>query len=703
MMATTRVGWTASCSRLRGRGWCLLLTLALLAGLALLVPNAAAAGEAVVIAGGGEQEPAHGVPATEAYFTKIFDVVPDTDGQIRFGAQAYSGYDNEFSIPSSSGALSILSDTPADRYARGPDGSLYYLRGSHVFHETSESVSLVATDGNFTGDIAVDGSGNVFVGRWLGDHIDGPCPKSDSSTNRTEEIVRVSPDGQLDVIARSCLWVHGESLPDGYGMVGEVAGIAARGSEVYALLYETQGSTRIYDLTSSIPKVIFESLLGGAGDLEIDSKGTLFLSRADIYKVVPATGVVTKLWTAENTEGRFAVGGVGLSCDGSLLFVQSGGVNSPAYIARLDSVAAAGSCSPDSIPGPPSIADPDPTDPLMKRGLLLPSEGVTYEFGWAKASGATKPTTSIQDVSTSAVAPRVSFKETTPNDNWTLFWRTVDGDGTKTKWRVLERLLTPKKPTLIALGDSVTSGHHKDGRTDAAECYDPGYSYGQTAYDRMQKKLPDKWQGGGYSNFARSGFSTDQVLSGGDDACGSTYNGSSPIDDAVRRLSSRSSSWNRVVITAGINNTNWVPVLEKIALSLTSSSSEEHCHAELSEWNGWTDPVASNITTDAAEISTELATADPSARLSWLSYFNIAGTGPAPATCEGPIDDAMDALHGTIQLGLDDGTYEWVDTDSRLRMNSSLIQKFYVNPGTPGWPHPNQDGAREIGDLIPVK
>ena len=202
----------------------------------------------------------------------------------------------------------------------------------------------------------------------------------------------------------------------------------------------------------------------------------------------------------------------------------------------------------------------------------------------------------------------------------------------------------------------------------------------------------------------------------GRDACGTAYGTSTPLRDAETLLSRRQSSWNRAVITAGIDDTNWGDRIAAIvAREARSVMLESGCAKEVGKWDGYRSQVQNTILRNADAILGGLmspVTGDPLLRVAWLSYYNIAGTGPVSAVCDQPFQDAMTTLHNFIRLGLQRSglPYRWIDTDAVLHEASALIQPFY-QPGDlcvwdlgcksnpPGWPHPNASGAATVGGL----
>ena len=114
-------------------------------------------------------------------------------------------------------------------------------------------------------------------------------------------------------------------------------------------------------------------------------------------------------------------------------------------------------------------------------------------------------------------------------------------------------------------------------QTSATDCYDRQYGYPWYAYTRLAAKTAAAGWHIDYANFSRSGYSTGHIITGlnedgeDKDACQNTYTldggKTTPLADAEDALQQHAGSWNRVVLTAGIDNTNWGEMLATIALA----------------------------------------------------------------------------------------------------------------------------------------
>jgi hypothetical protein len=156
---------------------------------------------------------------------------------------------------------------------------------------------------------------------------------------------------------------------------------------------------------------------------------------------------------------------------------------------------------------------------------------------------------------------------------------------------------------LIVLGDSISSGHHhqlQDGQVKLI-CDAPDYSYAAEVYRRLAARPGRIWADPGqYHNLAHSGFGTSKVfwpkgtvaggvLDGGTTACMKETAFDAPIVRAVALLKARADKdvrGNKVVITAGINDTNWTQVLRNARM--VASTGLDHSKTELQQdLPGW--------------------------------------------------------------------------------------------------------------------
>lgn len=143
-----------------------------------------------------------------------------------------------------------------------------------------------------------------------------------------------------------------------------------------------------------------------------------------------------------------------------------------------------------------------------------------------------------------------------------------------------KKIPDPGNPvTLVATGDSVTSAHNQTGfgigRCDntAADARgltgnDANFSYAGKYYNLDKQIIA-------YYNFARTGFTTDDIRNGAAgktfDACGNDWNrNDTPLNLATKvikaaKAAKAAKSAAYYVTTGGVNNTNWTTVVAKLA------------------------------------------------------------------------------------------------------------------------------------------
>ncbi len=307
-----------------------------------------------------------------------------------------------------------------------------------------------------------------------------------------------------------------------------------------------------------------------------------------------------------------------------------------------------------------------------------------YEYRWNWATFGAVHTTS-------AINPTVSYVGTTPDTNYALQVRAIDLNGWASKWYAVSNSMTPPAPNVIIAGDSVASGYTRQWFTGGATCADAEYSYGSTVAARVAASLPAAWAPK-YTNIAWPGASVGSMLNGGSDSCGVGYFAQV---DQIEALAS-DDTWNIVVITVGINSTNWTDIVVDLtkdtAFSFTERGDRDACRiAVRDKWD--IDQRRSSITRGAAEVTRTLS-ATTNARVYWTSYYDITDTELAPLwrpvgnECADEMGYALSKLHSALRAGLTDDV-TWVDID-----RSVTAQRWA------GWPHPDSQGHRTIGRLI---
>ncbi|GMR02341.1 MAG: hypothetical protein BMS9Abin20_0673 [Acidimicrobiia bacterium] len=332
-----------------------------------------------------------------------------------------------------------------------------------------------------------------------------------------------------------------------------------------------------------------------------------------------------------------------------------------------------------------ALEAPQRHNDLLEADLTIDAydnDGISrYEYRWNWATfGAVR--------TTSAVNPTVSYVGTTPDTNYALQIRAVDLNGWESEWYAVASGATPSVPNIIVAGDSIASGYRRQWFTGDATCTDAGYSYGSTVVTQVAASLPAPWAPK-YTNIAWPGASVGDMLNGGSDSCGVGYRAQV---DQIEALAS-DDTWNIVVITAGINSTNWTDVVVDLTkgtvLSLTERGDTDVCRIAVRDrWD--IGQRRSFITSGTAEV-TETLSATTNAQVYWTSYYDITDTELAPfwrpvgSECADEMGYALSELHSALRAGLSDDV-TWVDID-----RSVTTQRWA------GWPHPNTEGHRRIG------
>ncbi len=336
-----------------------------------------------------------------------------------------------------------------------------------------------------------------------------------------------------------------------------------------------------------------------------------------------------------------------------------------------------------------ALLTPDSHNELLEADLVIDvdaDQGIRhYEYRWNRGTVGTVQTADV-------VTPTVSYATTLPNTRYALEVRAIDRYGFASDWFPAWSGTTPSVPNLIVAGDSVASGYTRQWFTQDSVCRDESYSYGATVRADLAAALPAAWAPT-YRNIAYPGAGVGDVLNGGSDSCSASH--PSQIDD-IDRLADPS-TWNIVVMTAGINSTNWVDVIANLTkdtlFSLTDAGDKKVCQRAVSQdWN--LDARRGFITDTTDRIVNEISDRT-NASVYWTSYYQLAGTRFAPlwspvgGECEDEMNLALGQLHQAITAGLSPDV-TWVD----LGQDAVTTQKWA------GWPHPNREGHTVIGDEI---
>lgn len=307
-----------------------------------------------------------------------------------------------------------------------------------------------------------------------------------------------------------------------------------------------------------------------------------------------------------------------------------------------------------------------------------------FEYRWNSATFGSTHSTSVLD-------PTVDYSSTRPDTRYGLQIRAIDFHNNASDWFPVWDGITPGVPTIVVAGDSIASGYTKRWFVSGGTCRDDAYSYGSALVKQVNGTLPAQWEAV-YVNIAWAGAGVGNMLSGGTDSCGARHSAQvGQIRDLVD-----SSTWNVVVITAGINSTNWTDVVVGLtrdtAFSFTEAGDRAACDLAVSEkWNIRRKRGA--ITNSTREITRTLLDTT-NARVIWTSYYDITGSQIAPqwtpvgSECSQYMAEALAELHGALQSGLDPRA-DWVDIDWNVATQTWA-----------GWPHPNAAGQQSIGLIV---
>jgi hypothetical protein len=182
-----------------------------------------------------------------------------------------------------------------------------------------------------------------------------------------------------------------------------------------------------------------------------------------------------------------------------------------------------------------------------------------------------------------------------------------------------------------------------------------------------------------------------------------------------------------VIISAGINNTNWVAVLKQVlradASCFTTACELNICQTIRATWDGYLTPppgnpatgaVARALTADAKAIAAALTKADPSVVIVWTSYYSMADTGNkitrVPRVCDGTVTAAVQNLAQAVQAGLAAGQFVDISGAFTLASRRNLIQALTASSideivagiytKAIGYPRPNVAGHAAMGAIV---
>ena len=334
------------------------------------------------------------------------------------------------------------------------------------------------------------------------------------------------------------------------------------------------------------------------------------------------------------------------------------------------------------------LAEPQRHNALLEADIVVEATDndavAYYEYRWNSATVGRIATTDID-------RPTVDYSTTRPESRYALEIRAVDVHNNGSDWFPVWSGITPSVPQVIVAGDSIASGYTRRWFTGDATCRDSDLSYGRSLTAAVAAGLPEAWSPT-YTNIAWAGAGSGAMLVGGADSCGTTHE--AQVDQIKLMVDSR--SWNVVVITAGINSTNWTDVVvgltKDTAISITRNGDQKACDLALHDkWN--IDDRRSSIESNI-RLTADVLASGTNADLFWTSYYDITGSQLAPLwspvgdECSVEMAEAMDALHSSLRSGLTSDV-TWIDIDRDVSIQSWA-----------GWPHPDSEGHDAIGSLI---
>lgn len=334
------------------------------------------------------------------------------------------------------------------------------------------------------------------------------------------------------------------------------------------------------------------------------------------------------------------------------------------------------------------LSDPQRHNALLEADLVIDAvdnDAVErYEYRWNATSIGRTLTTGVE-------APIVSYETIRPDSSYSLQVRAIDTYENASDWYPVWSGVTPSVPNVIVAGDSIASGYTRQWFTGDSVCTDSALSYGNELTAAVAADLPVVWAPE-YINIAWAGAGAGEMLSGGPDSCGTSHEAQV---DQIEDLADRE-SWSIVVITAGINSTNWTDVIVELtqdtAFSFTKAGDRAAC--DLALHDKWNIGARSESITQSTRSAVDALAARTNAHLFWTGYYDITGTELAPFwspignECRAEMAEAIENLHTALQAGLSSDV-TWVEIDQDIATQSWA-----------GWPHPSAEGHVTIGRTV---
>ena len=190
--------------------------------------------------------------------------------------------------------------------------------------------------------------------------------------------------------------------------------------------------------------------------------------------------------------------------------------------------------------------------------------------------------------------------------------------------------------------------------------------------------------------------------------------GQAPLTIAQGILSAGAGSWNRVAITAGIDDTNWTssspltgPIFHVVLNYVLDAAAGlpytgTQCSIDMATWNG--PKLKNKLIQNVTKLYDELTASDPIVRINWLGYYDPSGTGLLSSVCQSTASTDISNLDQWIQAGLGTNA-NLIDITGVMGNQPEYIQPLKYSTikynGPPGWPHPNAAGEAAIAATIP--
>lgn len=402
-------------------------------------------------------------------------------------------------------------------------------------------------------------------------------------------------------------------------------------------------------------------------------------------------------------------------------------------------------------PTPTSTVLPPPTSTMTTRTSLPTLTTDTSTTITDPTTSTTLPSTTTTVPTTTTTVPTTTT--TVPTTTTTVPTTTTTGPTTTTTTTLPTTTTTtaapppPEPPLLVAVGNSVTSGHEarppQVGPIWRTTCDDPGVNAanpGSSWAGLLRGLIGVPWNR--YFNFAHSGASTTDVLTTTPytNPCGVASQPAVPqIGDAtavLRRWPSRAGAANVAVADAGINDTNWVGVATQLVsrqmgppvtwfvtpAPAAAIANVPACNnwvfgggGVAPAWNGVA--ISGTITANVAGIALQLIAADPGAQVRHLLYHTWARDPNLPPNCQPAQTRATGMFNGWIQVGILIAQIVWAFFGGNPNRIQAVCAQAWINGPAfvqmrlmswgipnwafvPGWAHPNAAGRNAMANCV---